>query len=122
MAAPTVGGAAATAGRAALSAGKNWATDKLSNPNTYKMPGSGSGIVSSLTGRSRLTYLDKVKRAGGIAQQMPPNVQAKVFTSLMRGRKHGISSRDIQSFNRVFSLVNRVNRHISKHARKSGRR
>lgn len=106
------------AGRAALSGGgqalASKAVNKLSNPNTYKMPS--TGLVGKPAKGS--SYLRRVSQAGSIASQMPANLQTRVYGALMRKKSHGVSAHDIKAFNRVLSLVNRIDKHMHKHRRK----
>jgi hypothetical protein len=110
---------AGAAGRALLgsASGGTQALTTLGGPS-----GTMSSMLGAVAGRSlagRPGRLSKITAAAQAAGQYQPALQMKVFQAIApHKRGHGISSRDIRSFNRVLSLVSRVDKHIHKHGRR----
>lgn len=69
-----------------------------------------SGLASALTGR-RMTQVQRLQNAIGVAQYAPPMLQRRVFGAMVAHRRRGISATELRGFRKVTGLLRRVGMH-----------
>jgi len=69
-----------------------------------------AGVAGTLMGR-RMTQVQRLQNAIGVAQYAPPMLQRRVFGAMVAHRRRGISATELRGFRKVTGLLRRVGMH-----------